>query len=38
MADQLPGAHDLLRRVAAIVVVLAVTIAAISVVLGSSTW
>jgi Protein of unknown function (DUF3040) len=38
MADELPGAHDRLRRVAAIVVVLAVTIAAISVVLGSSTW
>jgi Protein of unknown function (DUF3040) len=38
MAEEIPGAHARLRRVAAILVVLAVAIAAISVVLGSSTW
>jgi Protein of unknown function (DUF3040) len=38
IADEVPGTHDGLRRVAAIVVVLAVAVAAISVVLGSSTW
>lgn len=38
MADEVPRARDRLRRVAAIVVVLAVTIAVVSVMLGSSTW
>jgi Protein of unknown function (DUF3040) len=38
MAGEVPGAHDGLRRVAAIVVVLAVAVAAISGILGSSTW
>jgi Protein of unknown function (DUF3040) len=37
IADEVPGAHHRLWRVAAIMV-LALTIAAISVVLGSSTW
>ena len=38
MPDEVPGAHDRLRRVAGILVVLAVAIAAISIVLGSSSW